>query len=291
MELPMKEKILQLINKKGLARIRDDISSLLANSIRIRTSPIKENSLPLGTSKIGGHPDLPPELEWPTWLKGPLSFIAQFNMGEVSKYDIEKILPPTRILYFFYDAEQSTWGFDPDDRGSWRVLYFNGDISNLNRTPFPAYLHEEGMYISCVLNFSSEITLPPWLSIYVEKLKLSSEESETYSELETEVLNLYDESDIRNRLLGHPDIIQNEMQLECQLVSDGLYCGDPGGYKDPRRKQLEAGAEDWRLLLQIDSIEDARMMWGDSGRIYYWIRKQDMEKLSFENVWMILQCY
>jgi uncharacterized protein YwqG len=44
------------------------------------------------------------------------------------------------------------------------------------------------------------------------------------------------------------------------------------------------------LLLQVDS-DDVGMMWGDGGRLYFWIREQDARRADFSNVWMILQCY
>jgi uncharacterized protein YwqG len=82
------------------------------------------------------------------------------------------------------------------------------------------------------------------------------------------------------------------MQLECQLASNGIYTGDSSRYNAPKAKQLEKGAGDWQLLLQIDS--DAKVlgtMWGDVGRVYFWIREQDLKKRDFSNVWLILQCY
>jgi uncharacterized protein YwqG len=80
------------------------------------------------------------------------------------------------------------------------------------------------------------------------------------------------------------------MQLEAQLVTNGLYCGNETGYKDPRRKGLESGADDWMLLLQLDSDDAAEFMWGDSGMLYYWIRKQDLASSRFDRVWMTMQC-
>jgi uncharacterized protein YwqG len=65
----------------------------------------------------------------------------------------------------------------------------------------------------------------------------------------------------------------------------------PFGYQDPRAKALEAGAADWRLLLQVDSDENATMMWGDTGRVYFWMRDEDLRAARFERVWTILQCY
>ena len=32
------------------------------------------------------------------------------------------------------------------------------------------------------------------------------------------------------------------------------------------------------------------MMWGDVGKLYFWIRKQDLARRDFSNVWMIMQC-
>jgi uncharacterized protein YwqG len=80
------------------------------------------------------------------------------------------------------------------------------------------------------------------------------------------------------------------MELECELVTNGLYCGDPSGYEDPRAKELEPNAKNWRLLLQIDSNDENEMMWGDCGRLYFWIRKEDLVNKQFDKSWFSLQC-
>ena len=80
------------------------------------------------------------------------------------------------------------------------------------------------------------------------------------------------------------------MQLECQLVSNGLYCGNPSGYEGPRAEALREGAAAWRLLLQVDSEDDVGMMWGDAGRLYYWIRDEDLAAQNWDASWLILQC-
>ena len=103
---------------------------------------------------------------------------------------------------------------------------------------------------------------------------------------------MQDEYALSHKLLGHSENIQGDMELECQLVTNGLYCGDPSGYQDPRAAALIAGAADWVLLLQIDSDEDnCGMMWGDSGRIYLWIRREDLQARRFAQAHLILQCY
>ena len=80
------------------------------------------------------------------------------------------------------------------------------------------------------------------------------------------------------------------MQLECRLVANGLYCGNASGYRDPRAALLRPGAADWRLLFQVDSQDEAGMMWGDLGRRYYWIRHEDLTARNWDRTWLILQC-
>lgn len=94
-----------------------------------------------------------------------------------------------------------------------------------------------------------------------------------------------------HRLLGFPQLIQNPMELECQLASNGVYCGSSGGYQSTKAKELADGASDWILLLQIDTDEKGPgWMWGDVGRIYYWIKRHDLASLRFDDVWLVFQC-
>jgi uncharacterized protein YwqG len=61
-------------------------------------------------------------------------------------------------------------------------------------------------------------------------------------------------------------------------------------YNDTRKKELEPGAADWELLLQIDSDDDSNMMWGDVGRIYFLMTSEQLKNKDFDAAWMILQC-
>jgi len=129
-------------------------------------------------SWIGGLPSLPDNDPWPEWKGVPLAFLCQLDLGEIPQACERHGLPPTGMLFFFYNQEQETWGFDPKDERSWRVIY----------TPEPAE------------NSASRIA--------------------------------------------------------------------PEGLKD----------------------DDAGMMWGDCGRLYFWIRKADLAEGRFDKCWMILQC-
>ncbi len=193
------------------------------------------------------------------------------------------------MLYFFYEAKEQKWGFDPKDRGNWKVIYYDGDSSKLHSIASPNNLPKESHFRSCALTFTNEMDIPSWLTSEREQLNLSEKEKDGYIDLLESIRN---EGEIIHRLFGHPNQIQNDMKLECQLASNGLYMGNETGYKDPRRKILEKGASDWRLLFQIDTDEkELGTIWGDVGRVYYWIRQQELEERDFNNVWLALQCY
>ncbi|WP_062393563.1 DUF1963 domain-containing protein [Gordonia phthalatica] len=92
---------------------------------------------------------------------------------------------------------------------------------------------------------------------------------------------------LNTRLLGHPDPLQGDMQDTCQLAGHGLWDGS----SDPRVAELRRGSGEWRLLAQIDSHEDLGMMWGDCGRLYFWIRDADLRTRNWDAVWAIMQCH
>jgi uncharacterized protein YwqG len=50
------------------------------------------------------------------------------------------------------------------------------------------------------------------------------------------------------------------------------------------------GAHDWRLLLQLDSDPALDVMWGDAGRIFFWIPEDAPLGRRFDETWLSLQC-
>jgi uncharacterized protein YwqG len=226
-----------------------------------------------GRSHVGGDAELPPETEWPQRDGKPLALIAQLFLDELAPHDREALLPPRGSLAFFYDAEEQPWGFDPADRDGAAVVFVPHGSATEVRSAGEAFPPLQ-------LDARPEFTLPPEAS----ELGFDERERDAYFDL-LGVLN-----DTRHRCLGHPDQIQGDMQLEAQLVTNGLYVGDETGYNDPRADELAQGAAAWRLLLQVDSDEDRGMYWGDVGRIYYWIREDDLRRGAFDAAWLILQC-
>lgn len=266
----------------GLEQRWQEFEPLLRSEIAIQPEDAADTEIKVGQSKIGGQPDLPKNQTWFKENNGKsLGFLAQINLSEARQFDKSSQLPSTGLLYFFYSAEQEAWGFDPKDKDKFKVFYFNGNLTDLERSDFPSDLPEHSKYKTCKLSFANSISAPNWESDIVNGL-LTSEEQDAYVELTVD-------GEI-TKLLGHADNIQGTMEDECQLVTNGLYCGDPSGYNDPRAEGLKKDANQWILLFQIDSIDKAGMMWGDVGRVYFWIKKDDLKKKDFDKSWFVLQC-
>lgn len=273
----------------GLGRVAEQLAEAAQPGLRLSAEPTDEFLLTLGRSKIGGRPDAPEEFEWPVWKGVPLSFLGQIDLVEAGAFSCCAPLPRTGHLLFFYDAAQHTWGFDPHDRGSFVVRHSSAPAESLARHEWPDILPDDARFAACAVDFSEVVTLPPWDSIVVERLGLSDGETDRYVDV-LDRLEAGGDNGMLHQLLGHASPIQSDMQLECQLVANGVDVGGPEGYRDPRRAELEPGAPAWRLLFQLDSEEGAGMMWGDLGRLYFWIREEDLEGFRFDRAWMILQC-
>lgn len=267
----------------GLGLHANRLEQLARPSIRLLPQGVANTVPVVGQSRLGGNPDLPASTRWPEYRGVPQSFIAQVNLAEVHRYDRQDQLPGAGILSFFYDAEQSVWGFDPAQNGAWAVLYTEASV-DVTRREFPAALPDHSRFRPITLRPKGEITYAPSGSEF-DAVGLSPDEGNAYEDL------IEEDGGPIHQLLGHPHPIQGDMQIECQLVSHGLYLGDASGYRDPRAADLRSGAVDWRLLLQIDSDDDAQMMWGDSGRIYYWMHKEALRERRWDEARLIRQCF
>lgn len=282
----------ELVTSAGLSRIASQLRDASIPAVGMTLAP-ESAAQPLAASKLGGRPDLSSDCVWPANKGRPLDFLLQINLAETRECDSQRLLPASGLLTFFYDLNDQPWGYDPAHLNGFRVLY-TPDLTVLRSYEIP---DEEFALSESSISFHSMLTLPHYGSRAADSLlasaQLSDEESDSYFELPTQIEGLYSRpgGTGNHHLFGHSANVQGDMQLEAQLVTNGLYCGDPSGYEDPRRKTLEPGSDDWILLLQLDSDDGADIMWGDCGMLYYWIRKDDLANQRFESVWMTLQCY
>ena len=202
----------------GLSRLVKHIDRLARPSIRLFVTEADESLMNVGASKLGGIPDLPPGLAWPELKGAPQSFIAQIRLDDVRQLDIEKVLPQSGMLWFFYDAEQQTFGADPTDRGGWQVLFQDGDFTKLQRTPAPAKLPAASQFRACFLGFASELTLSQQPQLEISNLDWTDEDQKKYETVLATLSSQVDRATPHHRMLGNPDTIQDDMRLQCQLI-------------------------------------------------------------------------
>ena len=233
-----------------------------------------------GFSKLGGTPSWPKTFSWPTWQDEPLQFIAQLDLSTIETLPDGVEMPRKGHLYFFMDPEQLEW--QDDDQNAWRVLYHDGGGSVFDTCSWPDDLDDA--YRLPEKNVSPSIvpTYPDTFDDVVQDMDLSERQHEEHMALSREPFD----SGPCHQMFGHANPIQvNGMALQCQEMTLDFDPDDEEGFR-----KFKEGADDWLLLLQVDSDTDLNLVWGDVGRIYYWIRKEDLAKGRFENVWVILQC-
>jgi uncharacterized protein YwqG len=237
------------------------------------------------SSYLGGDPALPSGSSWPEWHGRKLGFLGRISLKQLQATQAVGWLPKDGALLFFYDTEEQPWGFDPKDRGCCSVLHVP-DIDATDNAE--AGVRSNPEYLPRVdVAFRRIASLPSTDRDVVRALDLTDEEAEKYWKAQDQVHSGLP----KHQIGGFPFPVQGDhMELECQLVTNGLYCGDSSGYEDPRATQLQTGASSWRLLLQLDTDDDADAMWGDCGTLYFWAREDEARQGDFENVWLILQC-
>jgi uncharacterized protein YwqG len=286
------------LRAKGFGEHVDALVAAARPAILHRAAPLRSSlRLKTGASKLGGVPDLPPDFRWPARreirrdiaaadpyskeipdTEQPMAFICQIALAQLS--DPERLdipLPRSGLLSFFYDVVDGPWGFDPINKGAWRLVWFE-DTSNLSpRTQTNAHSFPEVPLLA-----EHTLTLADELPA---ELNLDEDLARTYRALIEEE---HRASGVQ--LGGWPVSIQGPMLQQCEIVSAGMVYNRKG-FEKALRMGLDKREQNWRLVLQVDTCEDANMDWGDSGRLYVWMREPDIRARKFDAAWTILQCY
>jgi len=284
--------------------VAERFTALLRPQIKlVPTGPFDTDETPPWASKLGGFPDLPVGTAWPLhgalepdapkdykrntdWEIGPLEFMAQINLADVARVGSGLPLPEEGLLLFFYDARDQPWGFRRHDALGWRVICVPAGVETKRQvSATPEHVHTRPLEL-----VASEV-MPDWSSLQDH---LSDDLSVIWGELDG-LDEFYDaiasDNDGEEHVFGGwPRIIQNPMELECEMVTQGLNESSSEPYRDPRMPTVHKNAQQWRLLLQLDSDDRLDWMWGDMGMVYFWCREEDIAAARFDRVWTILQC-
>lgn len=256
-----------------------------------------------GASRFGGAPDVPADFNWPRFTTNtyddeevkprPLAFLAQFDCARFAPLDPDGLLPHAGLLSFFYELGSQRWGFDPADRGSARAFWFK-DGAALSPAPFPEDLEEDFRLPAIGVAMTEETSWPDYedLAAIMKVREPASDFFDAYMAARRE-LGLEDSGN-RSKLLGWPDLIQGNACFDCEMAARGFYLGGDRDVPPPQVRQevWESAVESWQLLFQLDTVErdDFQLMFGDCGRVYFYVRKDDLRAGQFDRVWLVLQC-
>lgn len=246
------------LNLKSISDLENRVKPLIRPATKLE---ILSASRPPDNSQFeshfGGHPYFETGEQWPKSKSGKhLEFIFQiFNSSELE-------LPASiELVQFFYDWEQFPW--DTQDDG-WLVKIYNKvDQQNIVFVAKPQELKSSKF---CKVEFKNVRSLPDWegIDLYdnnASKLSCVLNEDEPWDSYGQMVSKLIGAQDYQSQLGGYPNWVQGESTPN-----------DPEG-------------NPMKLLFQIDSDDNAGLMWGDVGLIYVFYDEKT------ENIEFALQCH
>jgi uncharacterized protein YwqG len=242
----------------SLKEIEELVLPILRKATKIEVqNPVTPPSDSQLLSHFGGQPYFE---EGGKWFKSEsgryMEFIFQiFNSDEL-------VLPKSiKLVQFFYDLEEFPW--DTKDDGWYIKIYETLNVNKLKKIPKPVEL-EESKY--CEMAFKSVESLPDWEGIHLYenrtvKIACALNDDEPWEAYDKVVEKLIGEQDYQSQLGGYPRWVQGESTPK---NSNGDYM---------------------KLLFQIDSEDNAGLMWGDVGLVYAFY-DEETKRIEFS-----LQCH
>ena len=233
-----------------------DIVKQAQPSIRLIPQKKRSTDLKVGTSKLGGSPDLPIGVDWPLNDQSsparPLSFVAQLNLADLPQEGAKLGLPASGILCFFVDPEDYAEGWCAS---IFAVLYASADTT-VERCSPPKGVQT---YSPRLFMPRCELSLPDWDNLAAAiALETDSPYRVVYNRL---LSDLGQDRDAKaHRMFGHPSYIQSDKLSDKE-----------------------------KLLLQLES--DDECPWGDDGHLLYSISPRSLKKLDFGAASMMFECY
>ncbi len=184
------------------------VERLIAEQVTVTLR--KRDDLPVGASRFGGRPDLPPGASWPEYrasretartqcaydldesgfaerdgeVFAPLAFVAQIACADLARLGTRAtaVLPSTGLLSFFVRAEITVDDAHDLSRLACAIRWFDGDPSRFERAPWPVSLPPDWRHRPAKPTFSVRAVLPPPNHHAVERLALVEREYELYEQ-------------------------------------------------------------------------------------------------------------
>ncbi|MFT3770412.1 MAG: YwqG family protein [Minicystis sp.] len=256
---------------------------------------------PVGATRIGGEPDLPPLVPWPSSGKRPMTFAAQLDLAELAQLPAARELPRDGLLSFFYNPFPET-DFQSHIAYPVRVLYSPaGEMLERRATPPEGDRRPE---ISVAPRALAN-TMPPMESPFYEallpiekvmKFRGALAQQEPFEDPLAglpQYAHSYsgddDDGEERHQVLGYCHPFQGDPYVEAEVHAAGR---NWDGWVEGSREAVETArrARRWRLLLQLDAMHERELLFEqDGGYLYFLIPEDALAERDWSRVWCVLQ--
>jgi hypothetical protein len=228
-----------------------------------------------GCSKIGGVPDLQPDLDWPTAPGMRSIFVAQIAVHDMvtACLDTCGFFNGVGLVSFFAFQQPSR-----REVVGGRVLVGPAGAEVVRRRV--ADLTQAIIGPERELNMLPVLTLPTWhreADFPSRELGLRSSDQDVYLRLVAALEAAQGMKPRGHQLLGHPDRISHPILHEAVLLrsweDDAEWVGQDA---------LESAASEWRLLLRVDPEGGDGAEWHTAGTLYFCIAAEDLRSGRYD---------
>lgn len=251
-----------------LLAYKDRIESTIKPFIEIKAEA--KDNLHLWQSKFGGLPYFPKDLQYPTDSKGQAMFLlAQINFGETPKL---VSFPEKGILQFYISNGSDFYGACFESlakQDDFRVLYF-------------PEVTEDDQFLVTKFDFLPKPDMVPIDKQSSLTFTLKHAPLSVYDyQFEPAILNI--DSKLKYELFeNHKKIYEEHEKL---FRSEGHKLGGYPYFTQNDPRELETyKSEEYMLLFQMDTDNEAGIMWGDCGVANFFISQRDLESKNFSRV-------
>ena len=251
------------LQQPELASIAPAIEQLWSPALTFTTERLDEQSLPLGSTRLGGNPDLAAPTLWPRWNNYPMIFLLQLNLAEIAQLLPDSPLPKRGLLSFFSGVNDDLYGpsapIVPEEFGMAKVLY-QDSLDNLLPVAYPGPTEQLLQYQlpPCRLQFTGPgLRLPELDGTPIARQQWQALDREHYDRLLQQV-NPPKPEYAPHQLLGYSDAGRhNEMELEAALALHGLGLTAFTRMSKEQQTAFQLQATEWRLLLQLTNVSSS----------------------------------
>lgn len=258
-----------------------------------------EEPTPVGATRFGGEPDLPPDVSWPQHDGQPMTFAARIDLDALQGLPAARELPATGLLSFFY-----TW--DDYPRMPSRVLHIASRDGLERRATPPGGDRRPELTAD---PYALAATMPSSDSPFYEALLPAEQVAAAHRSLRAAAsgegpyqdplpgleryLAQWDGHDAdtdKHRLLGYAQPYQSDPYLAAELHTTGISWDGWDG-ASPAAIATSRASRRWRLLLQLWAhIDGELLLEQDCGAVYFLIPEDALAAHDWSRVWCAMQC-